>query len=62
MSRRRYRKPARHGKHHKRRAGTHKRWNSPETEVWNSEHLIPERPPWLPVDTYTKLADLRGRL
>lgn len=61
-SRRRYRKPPKHGKHRKRRPGVHKRWNSPETERWNAEHLIPERPPWLPVETYTKLAALRESL
>lgn len=61
-SRRRNRSPLAHGKHRKRRPGTHKRWNSPETERWNADHLIPERPPWLPVETYTKLAALRESL
>lgn len=60
--RRRNRTPLEHGKHHKRRPGTHKRRHSPETERWNTEHLIPERPAWLPADTYIKLADLRSRL
>lgn len=59
---RRYRKPLKHGKHRKRRPGTHKRWNSPETERWNDEHLIPRCPPWMPASTYTKLADLRRSL
>jgi hypothetical protein len=61
-SRRRNRQPETHGKHHKRRAGTHKRATSPETERWNAEQLIPRCPPWLDRDTYVKLADLRRSL
>ena len=61
MSRRKHRNPA-HGKHRKRRVGTHKRAGSPETKVWESEHLIPKCPPWLDRDTYTELADLRRSL
>ena len=56
------RRPAKHGKHRKRRVGTHKRASSPETVRWESEHLIPERPAWLPAETYVKLADLRRSL
>lgn len=63
MSRsRRYRTPPKHGKHRKRRAGTHKRATSPETVRWEAEHLIPERPAWLAPETYVKLADLRRSL
>lgn len=51
-----------HGKHRKRRPGTHKRPGSPETKRWEAECLIPRRPPWLPVETYTKLAELRASL
>jgi hypothetical protein len=51
-----------HGKHRKRRPGTHKRQGSPETRRWEQEHLIPERPAWLEPDTYVKLADLRRSL
>jgi hypothetical protein len=46
-----------HAKHRKR--GRHKRRTSPETQRWNEEHLIPERPPWMPHDVYVKLAALR---
>jgi hypothetical protein len=59
---RRSRSPLNHGKHRKRRPGTHKRAASPETVRWEAEHLIPECPPWLPADTYVKLADLRTTL
>lgn len=54
--------PGQHGKHRKRKRGTHKRAGSPETLLWERELLIPERPPWLPPETYTKLADLRAEL
>lgn len=59
---RRYRRPSKHGKHRKRRPGLHKAAASPETAHWEAEHLIPKRPPWLPVETYVKLADLRKTL
>ena len=58
----RYRRPMKHGKHRKRRPGAHKRQGSPETVRWEAEHLIPERPPWLPKDVYVKLANLRQSL
>jgi hypothetical protein len=51
-----------HGKHRKRRRGTHKRAGSPETKVWEAEHLIPARPAWLPQATYVQLAELRRSL
>ncbi len=51
-----------HGKHHKRRRGTHKRRRSPETIRWEAEQLIPERPAWLPTETYVRLAKLRAEL
>ncbi len=51
-----------HGKHRKRRPGVHKRSTSPETKLWNREHLIPACPPWMDADTYAKLARLRGEL
>lgn len=59
---RRYRRPAKHGKHHQRRRGVHKNSGSPETRRWEDQHLIPARPPWLPVETYVKLAELRASL
>lgn len=59
---RRYRRPPKHGKHLKRRRGVHKHAGSPETRRWENDHLIPERPPWLPVETYVKLAELRASL
>ena len=40
--------------------GRHKRGVSPETQRWEAEHLIPERPAWMDQVTYTKLARLRG--
>lgn len=55
-------KRASHGKQHKRLRGTHKRATSPETLRWDAEHLIPTRPEWMPVETYTALADLRRNL
>ena len=59
---RRYRSPVKHGKHHKRKVGAHKRAGSPETRRWESEHLIAKCPPWLSAETYRKLADLRRSL
>jgi hypothetical protein len=51
-----------HGKHRKRRRGTHKRAASPETQRWEDEHLIPDRPVWMARDTYLALAQLRKEL
>jgi hypothetical protein len=51
-----------HGKHRKRRRGVHKHRRSPETFLWNREHLIPARPRWMPVETYRALAKLRKEL
>lgn len=59
---RRYRNPPNHGKHRKRRPGTHKGARSPETIRYETEHLIPNRPPWMPKETYTQLAALRKAL
>jgi hypothetical protein len=52
----------RHGKGKKRRRGVHKNHGSPETGVWNREHLIPERPVWMDAATYHALASLRTEL
>ncbi len=51
-----------HGKHRQRRPGVHKNQHSPATKVWNTEHLIPEKPDWMTPATYEKLAKLRGDL
>jgi hypothetical protein len=51
-----------HGKGKQRRRGVHRNQHSPDTRRWNAEHLIPERPVWMPVDTYTALARLRTEL
>jgi hypothetical protein len=53
---------SRHGKGGQRRRGSHKRRESPDTHVWNREHLIPERPGWMDAATYTELARLRAEL
>jgi hypothetical protein len=45
--------------HYDRRRGRHKKRASRETEVWNTEHLIPARPPWMDEATYLKLAEIR---
>jgi hypothetical protein len=45
-------------KHRKR--GRHKRSSSPETKRWETEHLIPERPVWMPPEVYVKLAEMRN--
>lgn len=60
--RRRNRPPAGNAAKRDRKRGRHKRATSPETQRWNTEHLIPERPPWLSAETYTKLAALREQL
>ena len=51
-----------HGKHRKRKIGAHKGHSSPETLVWNREHLIPRRPNWMDERTYVALARLRSEL
>lgn len=51
-----------HGKHHKRRRGCHKRATSPETLRWDSEHLVPKKPAWMPWATYRALCRLRTEL
>lgn len=51
-----------HGKHRQRRQGVHKAAASPETRRWEREHLISQRPAWMPADTYVRLAELRGTL
>jgi hypothetical protein len=51
-----------HGKHRKRRRGTHKRRRSPETLLWNREHMPPPPPPWMDGETYTKLVRLRMKM
>lgn len=42
--------------------GRHKRRGSPETRTWEREHMLPDRPAWMPEQTYVKLAELRGAL
>lgn len=42
--------------------GRHKHRGSPETRRWNTEHLIPSRPAWMPEHVYRQLAELRGEL
>jgi hypothetical protein len=54
LARRRHRRAGRRGRH--------KRRTSPETAAWNREHLIPERPAWMPEETYRALARLRAEL
>jgi len=44
------------------RRGRHKHATSPETRAWEKEHLVPERPPWMPRETYVALARLRTEL
>ena len=51
-----------HGKHRKRRRGVHRKATSPGTQRWNRDHLIPEQPPWMDVETYCRLARLRTEL
>jgi hypothetical protein len=51
-----------HGKHRKRKRGTHKRATSPETVLWESELLIPKRPVWMDPATYRGLAEMRRSL
>jgi hypothetical protein len=44
------------------RRGRHKHQSSAETQRWNREHLIPEKPEWMTPDTYRALAKLREQL
>lgn len=44
------------------RRGRHKHRTSPETTVWEREHLLPAKPPWMSDETYRKLAELRAKL
>lgn len=53
---------SKHGKGKQRRVGLHKNARSPETKLWNRELLIPEKPAWMPRETYEALARLRGEL
>jgi hypothetical protein len=46
-----------HTKHGKR--GRHKRATSRETQRWNADYLIPERPQWMSAETYSQLAAMR---
>ena len=63
MSGRKYRRRRRSsGQDHFGGRGRHKKATSPEALRWESEHLIPERPPWLPRETYEALAALRAEL
>ena len=43
------------------RRGRHRKRASRETDLWNTEHLIPARPPWMDDATYAALAELRDR-
>lgn len=47
-----------HDRHGKR--GRHKKAGSPEAQAWKREHMQPERPAWCPLDTYTRLMELRN--
>jgi hypothetical protein len=42
--------------------GRHRKSDSIDTQRWEAEHLIPERPGWLDSETYVKLAELRQTL
>lgn len=42
-----------------RKRGRHKKRASDETRRWEREHLVPERPPWMDVETWQKLAKMR---
>jgi hypothetical protein len=50
---------AHHGKHRKRKRGAHKGAGSPETVIWEQEHMVPERPPWMDIETYVALCRVR---
>ncbi len=49
-----------HGKNKKRRPGVHKHRHSPETQVWNQEHLVPEKPAWMTAEVYHRLVQIRN--
>ena len=40
--------------------GRHKKAASRETKRWESEHLIPPRPPWMTVPDYLRLVKMRN--
>lgn len=42
--------------------GRHKHRGSSETKRWVDEHMVPERPSWMPVEMYTQLNQLRREL
>jgi hypothetical protein len=50
------------GKHRKRLRGVHKKATSPETILWDREHMPPPQPVWMPAGTYSKLVRLRNQL
>ncbi len=62
MSRRHPAPYERHGRGGKRRPGAHRHRNSPETERWNRDYLIPPRPNWADADTYRELVQFRNGL
>lgn len=51
-------KPRGHDRHGKR--GRHKKATSPEAKAWLAEHAPPERPAWLPRETYLRLMEMRN--
>lgn len=61
---RKYRQHVKHPKHAKYdiKRGRHKKRASREERVWNQEHLVPDRPCWMDLETYRKLARLRETL
>ena len=46
-----------HDRHGKR--GRHKKGSSPEARYWEAELMQPERPAWMPKETYVELMRLR---
>lgn len=42
--------------------GRHKKAASPEARQWVRDHMLPARPPWMTVEAYRRLAELRERL
>lgn len=53
---------SRHGKHRQRKLGAHKGDRSPNVKRWKAEHLLSDRPPWMPPRTYRALAALHREL
>jgi hypothetical protein len=51
-----------HGKGKKRKRGAHRRARSPETRVWEQDHLLPAKPSWMTETVYRELARLRSGL